>query len=183
MLVRRKTLEHIGGLESIRYELIDDCALARRIKHAADGSLRPIWLGLSAESVSLRPYPALADVWRMVARTAFTELDHSVFKLSGAIFGMFLLYVAPPLLALSQLITGITLAGILGLGGWILMSIAFMPILKFYGQKGFLAPFLPLAGSLYTAMTFDSALKHWRGRGGGWKGRTYALEGEKRESQ
>ena len=75
MLVRRKTLEHVGGLESIRHELIDDCALARRIKHAADGSLRPIWLGLSAESVSLRPYPALADVWRMVARAAFTELD------------------------------------------------------------------------------------------------------------
>jgi hypothetical protein len=33
---------------------------------------------------------------------------------------------------------------------------------------------LPIVALLYTLMTLDSALRHWQGRGGAWKGRVYS---------
>jgi hopene-associated glycosyltransferase HpnB len=180
MLVRARTLHDIGGMDAIRAELIDDCALARRIKQKGRDEQRSIWLGLSRESVSLRPYPALSDIWRMVARSAYTELDHSVVRLAGTLIGMLLLYVAPPILALFGLMASVSdqlaIAGFLGLASWALMSLAFAPALTLYGRTTWWASLLPLAGFLYAVMTLDSALRHWRGKGGAWKGRTYARE-------
>ena len=42
MLVDAQALREIGGIESLRNDLIDDCALARRLKKRG-----PIWLGLT----------------------------------------------------------------------------------------------------------------------------------------
>lgn len=91
ILIRRSALDRIGGIPSIRSELIDDCALARRVK--AGG---PIWLGVTATTRSVRAYPEFVDIWRMIARTAFTQLDHSAWLLAGTVAGMTMLYVAPP---------------------------------------------------------------------------------------
>jgi hypothetical protein len=51
------------------------------------------------------------------------------------------------------------------------MSVAITPTLRLYGQPLWLAPLLPVAALFYCAMTFSSALAHYRGRGGAWKGR------------
>ena len=48
MLVRRTALEAAGGIDSIRHEIIDDCALGRRLK--AQG---PIRLSLTYRAASL----------------------------------------------------------------------------------------------------------------------------------
>src|SRR3546814_20268505 len=92
MLVRRETLERAGGLTAIRGALIDDCALARVLK-ANGGSL---WLGLAAESRSVRPYAGLGGLWAMVSRSAYTQLRHSTLLLLGPAQAMLLIYQMPP---------------------------------------------------------------------------------------
>ncbi len=161
VLVRRSAYEKIGGYESIKGELIDDCALARRVKQ--NGS---IWLGLSEETRSLRVYPALSDIWNMVARTAYTQLQYSPLLLAGTVLGLAVTYLAPPLLMFT---TGAS--AYLGAIAWLGMAIAYEPILRFYGLSVLWAPFLPLAALVYLGATVASAWRHYRGRGGEWKGR------------
>jgi hopene-associated glycosyltransferase HpnB len=165
MLVRRKALAKAGGLPAIRNALIDDCALAALLKREG-----PIWLGLTERVESLRPYPAIDDIRRMVARSAYAELRYSPLRLAGTLLGMALTYLAPPLLALFA--EGP--ARYLGIVTWILMAAAFMPMLRLYRRSPLWGFALPLIAAFYTAFTVDSALQHWRGRGGAWKGRFQA---------
>ena len=165
MLVGREALARAGGIEAIRGAIIDDCALARRLK--AQG---PIWLGLTERAASLRPYERIADIRAMVARSAYAQLDYSPLILTGTVFGMALLYIVP----LAGLPTGGlgTLAGALA---WAAMTVAFQPMLHFYRRSPFWGLALPLIGIFYTAFAIDSAVQHWRGRGGMWKGRDQAI--------
>ncbi|MBD2104901.1 glycosyltransferase [Leptolyngbya sp. FACHB-261] len=155
VLLRCQSLMQAGGLQTISGALIDDCALAALIKRSGGR----VWLGLTRDVLSLRPYDTLSEIWNMVARTAFTQLDYSPWLLTGTVLGMVLLYLIP----------------VLTLGSWLLMSLAYWPTVRLYGSSPWWAFTLPLAGLLYTAMTIDSALRHWSGRGGAWKGRTYSL--------
>ncbi len=174
MLVRRDALARAGGIESIQTALIDDCALGARIKSLVAEGGGGIWLGLAETTVSLRPYPDLGDIWEMVARTAFTQLRYSPLLLAGTLLGMVLIYLVPPAAVLAAPAgVGPAVVGA-GLGAWFLMAAAFRPTLKLYGKPAYLAPALPLAGLLYTAMTVDSAIRHWRGRSVTWKGRVYS---------
>lgn len=170
VLVRRAALSDIGGIEAIRGALIDDCALGRAVKRTG----RKIWLGLARdEVVSLRDNRSFRSIWQMVARTAFTQLNHSVLLLAGSVLGMGMLYLAPVGLMVAGVALGNPLMAIAGLTGWGLMATAYRPTLRHYGIGAARAWTLPLAGLLYTAMTVGSAVRHWRGRGGQWKGRTY----------
>jgi len=176
VLLRREALERIGGLAALRDALIDDCALARAVKgNRREGGGR-IWLGLTTAARSLRPYHGLAGVWRMVARSAFTQLRYSVFLLAGTLAAMALLYWGVPIMVLAALATGRTAALLCALGAWALMTLAFIPTLRLYGKSLLAAPSLPLAGLLYSLMTLASAVAYWRGRGGAWKGRTLSAE-------
>lgn len=169
MLVRRTALERIGGLAAIQGEIIDDCALARAIKPGG-----PIWLGLSGEARSLRPYDGLYGVWRMVARSAFNQLRYSAAILAGCILGMLLLYVVPPLAVLHGLFGNHALLALLGAAAWATMVLCYKPTLDLYGRPVWESVLLPVAAFFYVLMTVDSARAHWAGRGGAWKGRTYA---------
>lgn len=169
MLVRRTALERIGGLATIKGEIIDDCALARAIKPGG-----PIWLGLSADARSLRPYGGLGGVWRMVARSAFNQLRYSTALLAGCVLGMLVLYVVPPLAALDGLFDNHALLALLGVAAWAAMVLCYKPTLDLYGRPVWEALLLPVAAIFYVLMTVDSARAHWTGRGGAWKGRTYA---------
>lgn len=165
MLIKRTALEAAGGIDSIRAEIIDDCAMGRRMK-----SQGPIWLGLTDRAVSLRPYPKIADIHAMVSRSAYAQLHYSPLLLAGTVIGMALLYIAP----LAALFLG-GLAAVLGVLTWLAMTIAFQPMLHFYGRSAFWGLALPVIGVFYAAFTIDSALQHWRGRGGMWKGRAQAI--------
>ena len=109
----------------------------------------------------------------MVSRTAFSQLDHSPFLLMGTLVGMGVVYLLPPFGFFIGVLLGDSALLILGLGAWVLMAIAFVPMLRFYRLSPLRAAALPLIGFLFSLMTFDSALNYWRGRGGAWKGRTY----------
>ena len=165
MLVSREALNAAGGIESIRGALIDDCALAERLK--AQG---PIWLGLTERARSIRPYPEFGDIRRMVARSAYAQLRYSPMLLAGTVAGMALIYLAPVLLALF----GYGLGQSAGLLAWAAMAIVFQPVLRFYGHSPLWGPFLPAIALAYMAFTLDSAYQHSQGRGGLWKGRAQA---------
>ncbi|HEY9847386.1 MAG TPA: glycosyltransferase [Candidatus Caenarcaniphilales bacterium] len=172
ILIRRSTLNRVGGIQVIHQALIDDCALAQATKADAQGR---IWLGVSSLARSLRPYPALETIWEMVARTAFTQLNYSPLLLLGTLLGMGLLYGAPPVAAVVGILGRNWLIAIVGFAGWLLMAFAYLPTLRLYRCSPLLAFCLPAIAFLYTAMTLDSALRHWRGQGGAWKGRIYSV--------
>jgi len=165
MLVRRDVLARAGGIDAIRSALIDDCALARAVKPVG-----PISLGVSRLARSRRTYPALADIRRMVARTAYDQLGRSPLLLAGTVAGMGIVYMAPPLFALFG--TGLT--RVLGIAAWVLMAASFQPMLRFYRRSPLWGLALPAIAVTYVAFTLDSAYQHARGRGGLWKGRAQA---------
>jgi hopene-associated glycosyltransferase HpnB len=175
VLVRRKTLDEAGGVEAIRGALIDDCALGRLVK----GHGGRIWLGFTNSVRSVRVYGTLRSVWDMVARSAFHQLGYSVPMLIGTVIGMLLIYAAPPIIAIGGflLAAGGTPGGVplgaVGVAAWGLMTFSFVPLLRHQRSWLWLAPLLPLAGVLYTAMTLSSAWRYATGRGGMWKGRPY----------
>ena len=171
MLVAREALEAEGGVASIRGALIDDCTLAALIKGRPPK--RRIWLGLTRQVRSQRDNRSLKSIWDMVARTAYAQLDHSPLRLAGTVLGMGLLYIAPPALALAFPLHGDGAAALAGLGAWALMTLSYGPTAKLYDQPVLAGAALPVSATLYTLMTISSALRHWRGEGGKWKGRTY----------
>jgi hypothetical protein len=138
------------------------------------------WLGVTRQVISVRPYPRLASLWQMVARSAYTQLRYSPALLAGTLIGLLVLYALPPAGAITGLATvlagGTTGAAALtlgaGLAGWALMSLSFVPVLRLYRLSPLRAPGLPLIALLYAAMTADSARRHYAGRGAEWRGRT-----------
>ncbi|MEH2298328.1 glycosyltransferase [Nostoc sp.] len=181
ILIAREALERIGGIQVIRQALIDDCALANAVKQIgrqSNSSFSPaspgrIWLGLSTLTQSLRPYNSLATIWDMVARSAYTQLNYSPLLLLGTLVGMPLIYLVPPMCVILGAVWGNWAIALTGLLGWLLMTLAYYPTIRFYKCSPWLAFSLPAIAFLYTLMTLDSALRHWQGRGGAWKGRVY----------
>jgi hopene-associated glycosyltransferase HpnB len=168
MLVRTNVLHEAGGIEAIRGALIDDCALAKLLK--ARG---PIWLGLTDRVHSIRRYQHFGDVRRMVARSAYAQLQYSPVLLGATVVGMVLTYLAPPLLTLF----GTGSARALGLCGWALMAVLFQPTLQLYRLSQLWGFALPLIALCYLSFTIDSAVQFAQGRGGLWKGRIQAGAG------
>jgi hopene-associated glycosyltransferase HpnB len=166
VLLRSEALDRIGGLASIRGEVIDDCALARAVKQSGGR----VWMGLTRESASLRAYGTFGEIRDLVARTAFTQLRYSTLFLAGTLAGMFLTYLAPVML----LIVHDSTAKILGFLAWLLMTLSFLPTLRFYRLSPAWAPLLPLTALFYSYATWLSAVRYWTGRGGLWKGRAQA---------
>jgi hopene-associated glycosyltransferase HpnB len=171
MLVRADALRQAGGIAVIRGALIDDCALAKVLK--ARG---PIWLGLTERVRSIRPYPVLGDIRRMVVRSAYAQLRYSPLLLAGTVVGMALTYLVPPVMAI---FAGGT-ARAIGIVTWILMAIAFQPTLRFYRLSPLWGAALPAIAFMYLIFTLDSAYQYVRGRGGSWKGRAQANVSEPR---
>ena len=168
MLLRRDALEAVGGIAAIRAALIDDCAMGTAIKRQG-----PIWLGLTDRSRSIRPYDTSAPIAAMIARSAYAQLDYSPFKLLGTVWGLALVYFAPPVLALCAAGP----AHWIGLATWLLMAASFQPILAFYRRSPLWGLALPAIAAFYAGCTLLSAWLHARGRGGMWKGRVQAAIG------
>ena len=174
VLLRRESLNESGGLEAVSGELIDDCAIAARIK-AAGGRL---WLGLSDGSKSLRAAETLGPLWKMVRRTAYTQLNYSPWLLGFTVIAMSLIFLAPPILSLSFLAHGSGFALSAGILAWFVMALSYAPTLRGYGQNPWEALILPILAAFYVAMTIDSAVAHGRHQGGQWKGRHYGPSAE-----
>jgi hopene-associated glycosyltransferase HpnB len=178
ILLRSDALDRIGGLAAIRSEVIDDCALARAVKNsnAATNSTSSsvpktkIWMGVTRKSRSLRAYATFAEIRDMIARTAFTQLRYSSLLLIGTLLGLAITYLAP----FALLFAHDTAARLLALTTWLIMSLLFLPTVRFYRISTHWAATLPAAATFYAAATFLSALRYWTNRGAQWKGRSQA---------
>ncbi len=165
MLVRADALRAAGGIDVIRDALIDDCALAGAMKKQG-----PIWLGLTDRVVSIRPYTTWGDIRRMVARSAYAQLNYSPLTLAGTVAGLVLTYLVPPFMALFA--SGY--AQLFGILAWVLMALSFQPILRFYRLSPLWGMALPAITFLFMLYTLDSAYQYAAGKGGAWKGRVQA---------
>ena len=170
ILVRAGTLRRAGGLAAVRGELIDDCALARVVKRSGGR----LWLGHGTDTRSVRAYDTLGEIWRMVARTADTQLQHSLALLAGTTLALGAFLVAPPVLAVAGVVAGNWKPAAIGAAAWLAWALAYGPTVRRYGRPWLWAFTLPFAGLIYGLMTLDSARRHRLGRGGAWNGRNYA---------
>ena len=59
----------------------------------------------------MRPYPRLASLWQMVARSAYTQLRYSPLLLAGTLAGLLFLYALPPAGAITGLAASPAAAG------------------------------------------------------------------------
>jgi hopene-associated glycosyltransferase HpnB len=163
MFIRREALEKGGGIESIRTEIIDDCALARRVRSTGG----KVWLGLAPETESVRPYGTFADMGAMISRSAFNQLHHSVLLLFFSLIGLTTTYLLP----LALLLSGNNTAAWCGTASWALMAVCFWPTLKFYRLHPLWSLALPAIAIFYMGATLHSAIMYWTGQGGRWKDR------------
>jgi len=163
VLIRTEALEQIGGIAAIRGEVIDDCALARAVKRSGGR----VWLGLTNSAAGIRSYGAFSEIGRMISRSAFNQLHHSALLLAGTVLGLFFTYLLPPLL----LFTNGPVPIACGLCAWLLMSLSYLPMVRFYGRSTLWSVCLPFIAVFYAGATVHSAVSYWRARGGEWKGR------------
>lgn len=168
ILLRSRALAAIGGFAELRGALIDDCALARRIKQAGGKT----WLGLTHAAISGRQYTRLRDIWEMVSRTAYTQLHYSPWLLSLCLLMLLIAYVTP----IAGLLLTDPLARGLALGALIGMLVSYLPTLTYYGLHPLRSLTLPVAAVLFGIMTADSARRHVAGHGAMWKDRAYGKQ-------
>ena len=169
VLLELRALDASGGFESLKDAIIDDCALARRVK---DAGFRT-WIGLTRSVTSHRRYrgrAGLGDIWAMVTRTAFTQLGYSWLLLALCTLVMTICFAAPAVLVFSP--DPIARAG--AVGAWLAMWIAYLPTLRYYGLAPIWGLAMPAIGVLFLAMTWDSARRYMNGERSAWRGRRYA---------
>ncbi|MGW7198127.1 glycosyltransferase [Streptomyces chryseus] len=170
VLLRTEAAARARVPDSIHQAVIDDVSLAKAVRRGGG----TIWLGLAERVDSVRPYPRLGDLWRMVSRSAYAQLRHSPALLAGTVTGLALVYLAPPLTLCAGVLSVDGAAAWAGGLAWAVMTATYLPVLRYYSQPWWLAPLLPFTAVLYLLMTVDSAVQHYQGRGAAWKGRTYA---------
>ena len=163
MLIRPAALQGAGGIAAICGEIIDDCALARRVKRTGGR----VGLGLTSDASSIRSYGGFRQIENMISRTAFNQLRHSTALLLATALGLLFTYVLPVVLLCSGLPAAVV-SGAVALG---LMAGAYIPMLRFYNRNPLWAVSLPLVAVFYLYATVHSAANYWLGRGGEWKGR------------
>jgi hopene-associated glycosyltransferase HpnB len=164
LLIRREALERVGGIAAIKHALIDDVTLAKAVKAAGR-----IFLGHSGLARSIRAYPAFADVWRMIARTAFTQLRYSALILALTLAGLALVWLVP----LGAMLFAHGWPALAGLAAFLLAAVSYVPTLRRYRSSPLWAAALPAIALFYMSATVGSALQYWFGRGASWKNRAY----------
>jgi hypothetical protein len=152
-------------MRAIANAVIDDCSLARALKDAGGR----LWLGYDAGVNSTRGYPTLAAIWDMVARSAYTQLRHSPLIVTGCVLGLAYVFFLPVL----AMLFGAGAARLCGVIAYAAMVWTYLPMVRWLGCAPAWALAMPLSAALYTGMTISSALRHHRGAGAAWKGRSY----------
>jgi hopene-associated glycosyltransferase HpnB len=169
ILMETRVLDQIGGFGSIKSAVIDDCALAQRVKSQGF----KIWLGLTHSLQSIRGYHDLREIGDMIARCAFAQLHCSLGLLILCTFVLLLIYVVPALMIVSSNSVMRRLSTI----SLVIMFFTYLPTLRFYHRSWAWALCLPLVAAFFLAMTWTSAMRYWRGERTRWKGRVYPREG------
>lgn len=164
ILIRRRALKRIGGIAAVSHALIDDVALAAAVKRGGR-----IWLGHSGLARSIRRYAGADEIWRLITRTAYSQLCFSPVRLLVCLIAMALAWIVPPLAALA----GPGAAHLFGVLAWAALAWSYLPTLRRFGRSAMWAPALPLVALFFMAATVGAAGNHHFGAGATWKGRSY----------
>ena len=170
---RAKIFQNQNLYDLIPTKIIDDCNIAKLIKKKGD-----IWLGLTNNVQSKRQYSNLKEIWKMVSRTAFEQLNHSLLQVLLSLLGLFILYVLPYFGLVhswqnfgtnkfSLYLFAINIASIS------MMLFVFLPTVKFYKISKIFTFTLPFSALIYGCMTLSSAINYYFFDGNNWKGRKY----------
>jgi len=165
ILLETRLLQDIGGFETMKEAVIDDCELARRVKSSGNR----IWVGLTRSVRSVRPYRSLREIGNMVARTAYTQLRYSPTLLVLCTLAMGVAFWVP-IVAMFSMNTAVMW---LAAGAMFAMVLSYLPTLGFYGRSRIWALCLPMIATFYLFMTWTSAIRFWKGERTRWKGRIY----------
>ena len=179
MLFRRQVYEQIGGHRSLASEVVEDLALARRIK--AEGFRLRYLLGLDA--VELQMYDDLPSLWEGWSKNWFLGLDSSIAKALGAALVVVLMFSGPWLLLGASLLLLLLLPAqheaCLALLVLASLGVGLQLQLRLWTQRQFQVPLrhwwlMGIGGLLVGAIGPTSVLRSLTGRGWTWKGRSLA---------
>ena len=87
---------------------------------------------------------------------------------------MVFLYLLPPIALIAGIFQQDLAAMAFGGAGAALMTVLYVPMLQYFGLRPWRAFLLAGVACLYSLMTISSAIRHHRGQGGAWKGRSYS---------
>ena len=165
VLLETKIIKELGGFKSIKNALIDDCSLAKKIKQNGYRT----WLGLTHSAISIRHYDKLSIIWKMISRTAYTQLNYSLSLLLLCVILMIITFVIPYVAILQTQ----PIIIIIGLATLCIQTICYLPILEYYSINRIYALLLPLAAMFYLLFTLSSAYSYYFDKGAIWKERYY----------
>ena len=172
---QRSVYEEIGGHRAVKTSLLEDNALARKVKAAG---YRMAYVD-GQDLVSCYMYDSFAEVWIGFSRTFFAFYNYSLLAAMGMIILDLALFVVPPLLALVSLAVPFapsTVSYLLGsymLAVWMRMLLALACARSQRLTLMLLSLLHPLSILLECLFILNSIRWHYRKQGAIWKGRYY----------
>ncbi|MGA2629117.1 MAG: glycosyltransferase family 2 protein [Terriglobia bacterium] len=181
ILMRRQVYEAAGGHAAVRGEILEDVALARRVK-AAGGKL--IFLP-GAAWVRTRMYRTFPEMWRGWTKNLFLLYERSLARVLRTVAELWLLDVAPvvafiALCALLVLGRGGAASVLAALGCFVVALLRQWAFARALGRLGFdrsLANYWVPGAALLGLLMLNSARAHRLGGRVAWKGRKYSTRG------
>jgi cellulose synthase/poly-beta-1,6-N-acetylglucosamine synthase-like glycosyltransferase len=179
MLFRQAAYTAIGGHRALAAEVVEDLALARRIK--GTGHRLRYLLGLDA--VDLRMYQSFAALWEGWSKNWFVGLDRDVARALGAAAVVVLMFSGPWLLAPAAAISALLLPDqrtlLLAALAVALLGIGLQLVLRLWTRHAFQVPLkhwwlMGAGGLVIGALGPTSVWRTLTGRGWTWKGRSLA---------
>lgn len=177
ILIRRAAYESIGGHEALHGEILEDVALARRLKSA---SRRIVFLP-GAQWVTTRMYRSFGAMWIGWRKNLYLLWGRSPVGVLASFARVWFLYVAPPIGCVLGLGAGAAGSGADFAAFGLACLAAAAAGRYFYSREvkqiGFgreLANYLVPGAALFSLMLVDSMVAHrWLGSVS-WKGREYS---------
>ena len=179
MLFKRASYDAIGGHRALAAEVVEDLALARRIKQ---GGMKLRYL-LGLDALSLQMYSSFSALWEGWTKNWFLGLDANAMKALSASAAVVLMFSGPWLLAPVAVVLRLlvpaqaplwTTALALSITG-----IGLQALLRLWSRVTFQVPMtrwwlMGLGGLLVGAIGPVSTWRSLTGRGWTWKGRSLA---------
>jgi len=180
ILIKRSTFDAIGGYESLKDQIVEDKAIAEKVKWngyrliVADGT----------RIMKTRMYTSLSEMWEGWTKNIYLGLSDRSAMLMLGVFGGLLALMAAFFLPIWPL-TGIL--WVLKGGGWLAALVIIQAILLWsvlihervkitrkLEISAWYAFTLPIGAAVFAAMMLASTWKVISGRGVTWKGRMYS---------
>ena len=171
-LMRRSVLDRVGGYERLKDEVMEDVRLADRIKR----SRARLLIDRAPTLIRTRMYRTFREMWECSTKNWFSGLNFSFSLALFCVVSMYLVAVAPPLIALATaiaILSGTDLSSLFipAALSWVFQVLIMAVINRRSGVSPVYALTSPLGLGVIYAMLFDSSIRITTGRGVTWKGR------------